>query len=85
MAGQPSHPTYTGELVAVNWRSCVFTSVASIHVHVDADGGELLEGVVDTGEVGRLRVGALLDAQVGDQVGERVGLDDSHDTNIGEF
>ena len=46
------------------------SSVASIHVHVHANRGELDEGVVHAGEVGRLGVSALLDVQVGDQVGQ---------------
>lgn len=61
------------------------SSVASVHVHVYTDRGELDEGVVHASEVGRLGVGALLHAQVGDQVGQRVRLDDSDDTDIGEL
>ena len=61
------------------------SGVASVHVHVYANGSELDESVVHASEVGRLRVGALRDAQVGDQVGKRVGLNDGHDLGVGVF
>ena len=59
--------------------------MTSIHVHVHANLGELGQGVVGTVEVGRLGVGALLDVQVGNQVGERVGLNHSDDTDLRVF
>lgn len=60
-------------------------SVSGIHVHVHADGGELVEGVGDARLVGGLSVRALLDVQVRDEVRERVGLDDSDDADVGEL
>ena len=57
--------------------------VTGIHVHVHADRGELLERVRDASLVRRLGVSALLDVQVGDQVGEGVGLDDGHNADVG--
>ena len=57
--------------------------VAGVHVAVDADGGELLEGVGDARLVGGLGVGALLHVQVRDEVRERVGLDDRDDAHVG--
>ena len=57
--------------------------MASVHVHVNADGRKLLEGVGDTGLVRRLGVRALLHVQVGDEVGEGVGLDDCDDAHVG--
>ena len=84
-------------------REMFLTSMASIDVHVDTNGRELLEGVVDAGlrasgqrlkrhpnkcpthEVRRLGVRALLDVQVGDQVGERVGLNDRNNADLREL
>ena len=60
-------------------------SVSGIHVHVHADRGELVEGVGDAGLVGGLGVRALLDVQVGDQVGQGIGLNNSDDTDIGNL
>jgi hypothetical protein len=59
-------------------------SMSSVEVHVDTDGVELLDSIRNGLKVGRLGIGAFLNAQVGDQVGERVGLDDSNDANIGD-
>ena len=59
--------------------------MTSVHVHVHANLGKVGERVVDTGEVSGLGVGALLDVQVGDQVGQRVGLDDSNNADVREF
>jgi len=61
------------------------SSVTSIEVHVDTEGVEGLDGVGDTRLVGSLSTTALGNVKVGDQVGQRVGLDDSNDTNIGVF
>ena len=55
--------------------------MAGIHVHEDTDGRELLQGVGDAGLVNGLRVRTLLDVQVRDEVGERVGLDDCNDAD----
>lgn len=57
----------------------------SIEIHIDIDSGELLNSVVHAGEVSCLSVGALLDGQVGNQVGEGVGFDDCDDADIGVF
>lgn len=57
----------------------------SVEVHVDTDARELRDGIVHASKVGCLSVRALLDGQVGDQVGQRVGLDDRDNTNIWVF
>lgn len=59
--------------------------MTSIEVLEDTNGGELLQRVGDGVLVHGLCVRALLDVQVGDQVGERVGLDDGHDADVGEL
>ena len=59
--------------------------MASVHIHVYTDGRELLEGVGNAGLVRCLSVRALLHVQVGDEVGEGVGLDDRNDAHIGEL
>ena len=59
--------------------------MAGVHVHVHTDRRELLEGVGDTGLVRRLSVRALLHVQVGDEVGEGVGLDDGDDAHVREL
>ena len=59
------------------------TSVTSIDVHVDTEGVEGLESVDDTLLVGALGARALGDVHVGDHVGERIGFDDSNNTDIG--
>lgn len=46
------------------------TSMTSVHVHEHTSLGKVGECVVDASEVSRLRVRALLDTEVGDQVGE---------------
>lgn len=48
--------------------------VAGVDVRVHVREVEGLDGVFDAGDVGGLRVGALLDVQVGDEVAETVGL-----------
>ena len=56
-----------------------------VHVAVDANSRELLQSIVDASKVSGLSVGTLLHVQVGDQVGEGVGLDDCDDAHVGEL
>lgn len=56
--------------------------MASVEVHVDTNSVELLHGVGDTGLVCILGTRALRDVQVGDQVGERIRLNDGDDTDL---
>jgi hypothetical protein len=51
-------------------------SVTGIKVHNDILHVERLDGILRERLVGSRGIGALLDVGVGDQVGERVGLDD---------
>jgi hypothetical protein len=82
LAGQPSHPMIGYEIRRRASTNSELTSVTSIHVHVHTNLGKVGECVVNAVEVRCLRVSALLDAQVGDQVGERIRLDDGHDTDV---
>lgn len=45
--------------------------------------GKLVDGVFSKSQVSRLGAGAFGDVQVGDQVGKRIRLVDSDDTDIG--
>jgi hypothetical protein len=53
--------------------------VTSVEVHRDTDGGESLDSVVRALEVRGLRLLAVGVAHVRDQVGQRIGLNDSND------
>lgn len=55
--------------------------MSCVHVGDDADGRKLRERVVDTCHVRGLGVRAVGVAQVGDQVSQRVGLNDGHNSN----
>jgi hypothetical protein len=57
--------------------------VASIDVHGDVGQVQRLEGICDTIAVTGGRVNAGLEVDVGDQVGETVGLDDQSNGNVG--
>ena len=48
--------------------------MAGVDVGAHVGEVEVLDGVLDAGDVGGLGVGALLDVQVGDEVAETVGL-----------
>ena len=58
-------------------------TVTSINVHGDVGQVELLEGICDTLTVAGRRVLAGLEVDVGDQVGERIGLDDQSNGSVG--
>ena len=58
-------------------------AVARVDVHDDVGKVEVLEGVGDAVAVTRSRVLASLHVRVGDQVGERVGLDDEREGGLG--
>jgi hypothetical protein len=57
--------------------------VASIDVHGDVGQIQRLESICDTIAVTGGRVNAGLEVDVGDQVGETVGLDDQGNGNVG--
>lgn len=57
------------------------SGVSCVHVGDDTDGRKLRECVVDTCHVRGLGVRAVGVAQVGDQVSQRVGLNDGHNSN----
>lgn len=58
-------------------------AVASVHVHDDIGQVELLQGVGSALVVAVSRVLAGLEVGVGDEVGERVGLDDERKGSVG--
>lgn len=58
-------------------------SVSSINVHDDVGEVELLESICNTLAVSGSGILAGLEVNVGDQVGERIGLDDQDDTGVG--
>lgn len=57
--------------------------MTGIDVHGDVGQVELLQSVCDTVAVARGGVLAGLEVGVGDQVGERIGLDDEGDGSVG--
>lgn len=57
--------------------------MTGIDVHGDVGQVELLQSVCDTVPVARGGVLAGLEVGVGDQVGERIGLDDEGDGGVG--
>lgn len=59
------------------------SSVTGVEVEVDVGLAEFLDGVDGHALVDILGSGAARVAQVGDQVGKRIGLDDSDDTDLG--
>src|SRR4051794_22156413 len=58
-------------------------SVTSVEVHDDVGEVEVLDGVSDTVTVTRGGVLARLLVGIGDKVGERIGLDDEREGNVG--
>jgi hypothetical protein len=59
--------------------------VAGVNVHGDVGQVELLESICDAFFVPGGRVLAGLELDVGDQVRERIGLDDQSNGNVGVF
>lgn len=59
------------------------SSVSSVDVHVNAEGVQSLKSVDGALLVSSGSAGTLGDVHVGDHVGERIGLDDGDDTDIG--
>jgi hypothetical protein len=58
-------------------------TVASVDVHGDVGKVELLKSISNTLTVASSRVNAGLELGVGDQVGERIGLDDQSNGGVG--